>query len=165
MGKQPTVRLASRHGSAPPRVCVLDRTNLKTKLELTLSSRIEAISPAVNRIMRLLKKECYAPEHEFAVETALREALANAILHGNRQDRDKKVHVCCACDSAQGVVIVVQDEGEGFDPAKVPSPLLGEKIHSEGGRGIFLINTLMDEVHVRRGGTEIYMRKGGVGAH
>lgn len=144
---------------------MLDATNLKTKLELTLPSKIEAIPPAVERIMRLLRKECRAREHEFAVETALQEALANAILHGNRQDPNKKVHVCCACDSALGVLIVVQDEGEGFDPAKVPSPLLAENIHSEGGRGIYLINMLMDEVHLRRGGTEIYMRKGRTGPH
>jgi serine/threonine-protein kinase RsbW len=138
---------------------------LKTKLELILPSKIEAIPPAVKQIMRLLRKECCAPEHEFAVETALHEALANAILHGNRQDPNKKVYVCCACDSAKGVLIVVQDEGKGFDPAKVPSPLLAENIHSEGGRGIFLINALMDEVHLRRGGTEIYMRKGGAVSH
>ena len=155
----------SKRRSAQPRVCVLDATNLKTKLELTLPSKIEAISPAVNRIMRLLKKESCAPEHEFAVEAALQEALANAILHGNHLKPRKKVHVCCACDSVQGVLIIVQDEGEGFDPAKIPSPLLGERIHSEGGRGIFLINTLMDEVHLRRGGTQIYMRKRGSGPH
>lgn len=166
MSEQRAAHLMRKHRGAQPRVCVLDATNLKTKLELTIPSKIEAISPAVNRIMRLLKKDSCAPEHEFAVETVLREALANAILHGNRQHPDKMVHVCCACDSVQGVLIVVQDEGEGFDPAKIPSPLLAEKIHSEGGRGIFLINTLMDEVHVRRGGTEIYMRKaGGAGPH
>ncbi len=164
MGKQQAAHLMGRHRSAQPRVCLLDATNLKTKLELILPSRIEAIAPAVNRIMRLLKKECCSPEHEFAVETALQEALANAILHGNRLHPNKKVHVCCGCDFVRGVLITVQDEGEGFDPAKIPSPLLGQRIHSEGGRGIFLINTLMDEVHLRRGGTEIYMRKGS-GSH
>src|SRR5215469_6520214 len=136
LSKQRAAHLMGRHRSAQQRVCVLDATSLKTKLELTLPSKIEAITPAVDRIMRLLKKECCAPEHEFAVETALQEALANAILHGNRKHPDKRVHVCCACDSVQGVLIVVQDEGEGFDPGKVPSPLLAEKIHSEGGRGI-----------------------------
>ena len=164
MGKR-AAHLMGKHCGAQPRVCVLDAANLTTKLELTLPSKIKAISPAVNRIMRLLKKKSCAPEHEFAVETALQEALANAILHGNRLDPGRNVHVCCACDSVQGVLIIVQDEGEGFDPAKVPSPLLGERIHSEGGRGIFLINTLMDEVHLRRGGTEIYMRKGSARPH
>ena len=51
-------------------------------------------------------------------------------------------------------------EGEGFDLTKVPSPLAGENIHSEHGRGIYLVNMLMDEVHFERGGCEIHMRKG-----
>ncbi len=56
--------------------------------------------------------------------------------------------------------MVVKDEGEGFDPASIPSPTAGENIHSGHGRGIYLINLLMDEVGFQRGGTEIYMRKG-----
>jgi len=124
-----------------------------------IDSRIEAISPAVEKLMHVLRETCCAPEQEFAVETALREALANAILHGNRQDPHKRVHVCCACEADQGILIVVKDEGEGFDPEKVPSPLVGENIHSEHGRGIYLLNLLMDEVRFDRRGTEIHMRK------
>lgn len=75
---------------------------------------------------------------------SLREALANAVLHGNRQDPRKKVRVCCACEAARGILIVVKDEGEGFNPEKVPSPLAGENIRSEHGRGIYLLNLLMD---------------------
>lgn len=54
---------------------------------------------------------------------------------------------------------MVKDEGEGFDPAMVPSPLVGENIYSEHGRGIYLINLLMDQVEYKGGGTEIYMRR------
>ncbi len=53
----------------------------------------------------------------------------------------------------------MKDEGEGFVPTKVPSPLVGENIYSEHGRGIYLINLLMEQVEYKRGGTEIYMRK------
>ncbi len=112
---------------------MLDATNLKTKLELTLPSKIEAISPAVKRIMRLLKKESCAPEHEFAVETALQEALANAILHGNRLEPGKKVHVCCACDSVQGVLIIVQDEGEGLILRRSRAHFLARESILKGG--------------------------------
>jgi serine/threonine-protein kinase RsbW len=73
--------------------------------------------------------------------------------------------VCCACDSAKGILIGIRDEGEGFDPAKVPSPLIGEHVASEHGRGIFLINMLMDETHFEDGGREIHMRKGGSTLH
>ena len=53
----------------------------------------------------------------------------------------------------------MKDQGEGFDPSKIPSPLAGQSILSEHGRGIYLINLLMDEVQFRNGGTEIRMRK------
>ncbi len=153
------------HGSAGPPACEFDSDKLAVALDLLLASKTEAISPVVSKIMTLLKKTSCAAENEFAVETALREALANAILHGNRLDPGKKVRICCACQKDRGVIIIVKDEGEGFDLAKVPSPLVGESIQSEHGRGIFLVNMLMDEVHYERGGREIYMRKGGSAAH
>ncbi len=139
--------------------CEFKADNLVLRFDELIDSRIEAISPIVERLMRLLRENCCAPEREFAVETALREALANAVLHGNRQDPGKKVRICCACEASQGILIVVKDEGEGFDPTKVASPLVAENIHSEHGRGIYLLNLLMDEVRFERGGTEIHIRK------
>ncbi len=153
------------HGSAGPPACEFDSDKVAVALDLLLASKTEAISPVVSKIMTLLKKTSCAAENEFAVETALREALANAILHGNHLDPAKKVRICCACQKDRGVIIIVKDEGEGFDLAKVPSPLVGEGIQSEHGRGIFLVNMLMDEVHFERGGREIYMRKGGSATH
>ncbi len=153
---------ANGNSAAPP--CQNDPRKLTMQLDLLVASRAEGISPVVRKLMRLLKKTCLLSEHDFAVETALREALANAIVHGHRWDPNKKVRVCCACDSAHGISIVVKDEGEGFDPAKIPDPLSGERIRSEHGRGIFLIKSLMDEVHFENGGREIHMRKGGPAA-
>jgi len=155
----------STKGSAGPPACAFDSDKLAVALDLLIASRTDTISPIVARIMTLLKKTSCAAEHEFAVETALREALANAILHGNHLDPQKKVRICCVCQKDRGVIIIVKDEGEGFDPAMVPSPLLGENLHSEHGRGIYLVNMLMDEVHYERGGTEIHMRKGGSTTH
>lgn len=91
---------------------------------------------------------------------ALREALAKAVIHGNRRDPNKKVRICCACDSKQGILIVVKDQREGFDPAKISSPLIGKNIWSEHGHGIYLINMLMDDVQFKSGGTGIHMRRG-----
>ena len=96
---------------------------------------------------------------EFEIETSLREALANAIRHGCARDPDKKVQVCVACDDARGMLIVVRDPGPGFDPKSLPSPVVGKNLYAEGGRGIYLINELMDEVSIERGGTEIRMIK------
>jgi serine/threonine-protein kinase RsbW len=96
---------------------------------------------------------------EFQIELALREALANAIVHGCGNDPSKNVEFCVACDETRGLLIVVRDPGSGFDPASIPSPITGQNVFSEHGRGIFLISQLMDEVHFERGGTEIHMRK------
>jgi serine/threonine-protein kinase RsbW len=155
--------MTTSDSSGPPG-CVFDSDKLTVALDLLIGNTTEAISPVVTKIMNLLKKTSCAAEHEFAVETALREALANAIVHGNRLDPGKKVRICCACQKDRGVIIIVKDEGEGFDIARVPSPLIGENIHSEHGRGIYLVNMLMDEVRYERGGREIHMRKRGSAA-
>lgn len=141
----------------PP--CEFQADKLILKVDQLVDSKIDAISPIVDKLMRLINETAGATGHEFAVEMALRESLANAILHGNRQDPSKKVRICCAYQVDRGILIIVKDEGEGFDLSKVPSPLIGENIHSEHGRGIYLINMLMDEVRFERGGTEIHMRK------
>ncbi len=140
--------------------CEFNAEKLILQVDELVPSNIDAVSRIVDRLMRLLKATCCPPEQEYAVEMALREALANAVLHGNRQDSRKMVRVCCACQEGGGILIIVKDDGQGFDPAKIPSPIMGENIHSEHGRGIYLINLLMDEVYFERGGTEIHMRKG-----
>ncbi len=147
------------------RVCHFDPTTLTMGVNVLVESKFEVINPVVEKLVRLLRSNCCAREHEFAVEMALREALANAIVHGNHCDRSKKVTVCCGCDSTKGILIVVKDEGEGFDLADVPSPLLGENVTSEHGRGIFLIKMFMDEIHFEDGGREIHMRKDGSASH
>lgn len=149
---------AEGESKLPP--CEFQADKLILQVDELVNSEINAISPVVDRLMLLIKESACAPEHEFEVETALRESLANAVLHGNRQDPRKQIRICCACQADRGILIIVKDEGEGFDPAKVPSPLVAENLHSDHGRGIYLLNMLMDEVHFERGGTEIHMRKG-----
>lgn len=124
-----------------------------------MKSEIDAISPFVDELMLKIRENYCDPGGEFAIELALREALANAVLHGNREDSGKKVHVCCECDSNVGVSLVVRDEGPGFDLAAVPDPLAPENLGAEHGRGILLMRQFMDEIHYERGGTEVHMRK------
>jgi serine/threonine-protein kinase RsbW len=69
------------------------------------------------------------------------------------------VQFVVACDDERGMLIVVRDPGPGFDPESIPSPVQGDNLFSQGGRGIFLINELMDDVSYEKGGTEIRMRK------
>jgi|SRR5215472_1972059 len=125
-----------------------------------MKSEIEAISPFVDELMLKIKEIRCDPGSEFGIELALREALANAVMHGNHEDPQKKVHVRCMCEEGQGVSIVVRDEGPGFDPTKVPDPLAPENLDAEHGRGILLMKQFMDEIHFERGGTEVHMRKG-----
>lgn len=133
---------------------------LLVKLDVTVAADLGTISPVVAGIMQIVGQMQCAAGREFAIELALREALANAIVHGCGSDRSKSVQCSVACDQARGMLIVVRDPGTGFDPASLPSPVMGQNVFSEHGRGIYLINQLMDDVQVvSRGGTEIVMRK------
>jgi serine/threonine-protein kinase RsbW len=120
---------------------------------------VKAIEPAVTQIMDSVAQMSCGTGKEFEIETAIREALANAIVHGCKEQPHHTVNISVGCDAQRGMIIVVRDPGEGFDPAKLPSPVQGEKIFEDHGRGIYLINRLMDEVRFRRGGAEIWMRK------
>jgi serine/threonine-protein kinase RsbW len=139
--------------------CEFEASDLLVKVDMTLPADVHAISPVVERVMEIVTQMGCAAGREFDVELALREALANAIEHGTGHDPSKQVECCVACDQARGMLIVVRDPGPGFDPASIESPIVGQNIFSTGGRGIYLINQLMDEVRFERGGTEIHMRK------
>jgi len=128
-------------------------------VSLTMRSEIDAISPLVDGLMPLIKISRCVSGDERNVEIALREALANAVLHGNRQNIQKKVHISCCVHPGKELSIVVKDEGSGFDPSRVPDPTAVEKIHLENGRGILLMNALMDDVRFEHGGTEVQLHK------
>jgi serine/threonine-protein kinase RsbW len=140
--------------------CVFDPDRLVVRFELTISGSVKAIDPAVEQIMAVAESMGCAAGKEFAIETAVREALANAIVHGCGQDSSKQVTISAYCDEERGMILVVRDPGKGFDPKSVVSPVQGDRVFAEHGRGIYLINQLMDEVRFRAGGTEIWMRKG-----
>jgi serine/threonine-protein kinase RsbW len=127
-------------------------------LEHSLPSEVAAISPFVDRLMLLLSKCGIVPEGVSDVEVALREALANAIIHGNHEDPRKHVHVTCRCEPGE-VSIAVKDQGEGFDINNVPDPTAPENIGSVHGRGIQLMKVVMDEVRFQEGGVVVHMRK------
>src|SRR5512136_2846632 len=125
--------------------CEFDAETLRSRLDLTIPGEVGAIPPAVEKIMTNVGEMGCAAGKEFEIELALTEALANAVVHGCERDPGKSVEVCAACDPARGILIVVRDPGPGFDASQVPSPVVGERIFSEGGRGIYLINRLMDD--------------------
>jgi serine/threonine-protein kinase RsbW len=138
--------------------CEFESDDLLVKVDLKLPGEVQAISPVVARVMAIVTEMGCAAGREFEIELALREALANAVEHGSGHNPSKEVQCCVACDHARGMLIIVRDPGPGFDPSSIPSPIVGQNLFSTGGRGIYLINQLMDEVRYEKGGTEIHMR-------
>ena len=130
------------------------------ELELWMPSETEAISPTIEQLMRLIEPWRCITGDEFAVELALREALNNAVIHGNRLEPNKLVEIHCRCERGKGVWLTVRDEGTGFDPSAVPSPLTPGGLAAEHGRGLHLMKLMMDEVSFKCGGSEVHMRKG-----
>lgn len=109
-------------------------------------------------VLRELQRHRYSAKDAFAVKLALEEALTNAIKHGNRNDPSKKVTVRYAV-SAEKAVVIVRDEGPGFEPAQVPDCTAPERLPLPNGRGIMLIQSYMDEVCFRDNGRELYLMK------
>jgi serine/threonine-protein kinase RsbW len=133
--------------------------NLILKLSITLAADEQAVDPMVRNIMDIVRQMHCADGKEEAIELALAEAMANAVVHGCERDPSKIIECDVACDEEHGMLIVVRDPGKGFDPKSLPNPVLGENIYSNHGRGIYLINQLMDEVKFLKNGTEIHMIK------
>jgi serine/threonine-protein kinase RsbW len=128
------------------------------EIDSWMPSQIQAISAWVDRLMLLIAESHCIPGEEADVELALREALGNAVLHGNLEDPERKVHIRCRCVPGKEISIVVTDQGKGFDFAKTRDELTSNPTH-ERGHGIQLMEAYMDEVHFERGGSEVHMRK------
>jgi len=118
-----------------------------------------AIVGVTDGVTQLLRSKAWPDDKAMDVELALQEALANAVRHGCGGDPAKRVQCCVTHDAAGEVVIVIRDPGPGFDAKAVPDPLAGDNVFKPSGRGIYLINRLMDEVRFADEGREIRMRK------
>jgi serine/threonine-protein kinase RsbW len=143
----------------PPQSCAFDSSKLDLKLSVTLAADRDTVDPVVRSVMEVVREMKCAPGREDDIELALTEALANAVVHGAKNDPSKIIECDVACDSQHGILIIVRDPGPGFDPTKIPDPCHGENIYANHGRGIYLINQLMDEVQFHKNGTEIHMLK------
>jgi serine/threonine-protein kinase RsbW len=94
------------------------------------------------------------------ISMAVREAMINAVMHGNGYSPDKRVSLSFE-QSGGNLVITIRDEGPGLDPEEIPDPLSPENLMKQSGRGIFLMRAFMDEVKFRKlePGTEITLIK------
>jgi len=121
--------------------------------ELSLPSRIDTVAKAAAAVAEFLSRSGISDDAAFGIDMAVREAVTNAVIHGNRQDENKTVDVTLK-SSPDAVEISVHDQGPGFNPEDVPDPTAAENILKASGRGIFFMRTFMDEVDwlIRPGG-------------
>jgi serine/threonine-protein kinase RsbW len=149
MAHTQSLSLLPRNGHSAPFV----------ELRQSLASKVAAISPFTEQLMRFILNFRMADGSEIDIEMALLEALANAVIHGNGDNSCKSVCVTCRCYMDGEVAITVRDEGKGFDSSTVPDPTFLENLLFTHGRGIYLMKTLMDEVFFEEGGAVVMMRK------
>jgi serine/threonine-protein kinase RsbW len=130
------------------------------QLDLVIPGDPAVIGTVTDGVVQLLRDRLAVVGHEFEIELALQEALANAIRHGCHGDPSKSVECRVTYERTGDVLIVIRDPGPGFDVTRVPDPLEDANVLRASGRGLFLIRQLMDEVRFASGGREIRMRKG-----
>jgi serine/threonine-protein kinase RsbW len=131
------------------------------RFHLDLGSRFENIELVQVVLKDTLDQLGIEEDARHWIDVAVREAVANAIKHGNAQNPDKQVHIDLLLEGDQ-LVIRIEDEGEGFDPSSVQDPLAPENILRPNGRGIFYMKNFMDDIHYDLrpgGGTVVTMRK------
>ncbi len=131
------------------------------RFHLDLGSRFENIELAQIVLKDTLDQLGVEEDVREGIDLAVREAVANAIKHGNKQDPDKQVHVDLLLEGDE-LIIRIADEGAGFDPSAVPDPLAPENILRTNGRGILFMRKSVDDVQFSvqpEGGTVVTMRK------
>jgi len=136
-------------------------TSQSLHAHLVLASRFENIEVAERALRDLCDQAGCDGDDLYWVVTALREALANAVRHGNRSEPERRVFVDYSVDPSM-VTIQVEDEGEGFDPATIPDPTDPENLLRPNGRGIFYMQQFMNHVEFGQapnGGTSVRMVK------
>jgi serine/threonine-protein kinase RsbW len=131
------------------------------KTQITLDSTLQSADDAEAMVMQEAQRLGFNEEEQHQVAMAVRECMVNAVVHGNRYSKKKKVHLDIE-RSERSLTVTVGDEGEGFDLSSLPDPLSPENLLRQSGRGILLIRAFMDEfdLHPRPGGgTEVRLVK------
>jgi anti-sigma regulatory factor (Ser/Thr protein kinase) len=129
------------------------------QMNLTVPAVPSSIETVSDGVTQLLTGRGWKEDDIIKVDLALQEALANGIRHGAKNDPTKFIQCVVSTDRSGELVIVVRDPGTGFDPSKVANPLEEANLLKSSGRGVYLINQLMDDVAFADGGREVQMRK------
>jgi serine/threonine-protein kinase RsbW len=130
-------------------------------IELTIGSRFEFLELVGSVTKQVSELGAFDEDSANWIELAIREAVINAIKHGNRMDATKSVEITYTLDESS-LGVSIRDSGEGFDFQHLPDPLSPENLLNPNGRGIFYMKTFMDEVEFGRhpkGGTLVRLSK------
>lgn len=128
-------------------------------LNSVIPSDPKFLDDAVKEVTRAIDDTTFWGDVD-GIGLAVREALGNAIIHGNHSDPEKSVGIFLAVNESCDLLIVVWDSGAGFDPSSVPNPTVGDGLLPNDSRGIFLIRQFMDRVDFRfKQGTEVVMHR------
>ncbi|MBC7798320.1 MAG: ATP-binding protein [Pyrinomonadaceae bacterium] len=131
------------------------------KTELILPSNLDSIEQAAALAADFAAKVGVAEDDLFGIDLSVRETVANAIKHGNKEDETKQVRVTFE-RTEQNLIITVQDEGAGFDFDHLPDPTNAENLMKTSGRGIFIIKNFLDSADwakAQNGGTIVKLTK------
>lgn len=129
------------------------------QLNMIIPADPDAISTVTEGLEKMLKEKGWPERDVIGVELAVREALANAIRHGCAGDKTKQVQCYVTFEPSGELSVVIRDPGPGFEASAVPDPMEAENMFKSSGRGVYLINQLMDAVRFRDSGREVEMRK------
>ena len=136
-------------------------TGSKQVLDHHYPSTLESVDLAEEEILTAAERAGFDEDDRHRIGMAVRECMVNAIVHGNRYNRNKRVRVSVAIESAH-FTIRITDEGEGFEMQEVPDPLHDTNLLRHSGRGLFLMGAFMDDMKVRKvspAGTEVTLVK------
>jgi len=148
--------------TSPLRLCVRRTSSSGTRGSATLVTlRLPSDVGCIEEAVELVTRHCLAGHSttqtmRFRLRVVLSEALSNAIVRGNAEDRSKWVHVEAEL-VPESIRVSVTDEGPGFDPGSIPEPIRPEQLDESGGRGLFLIRKLVDSVQFNEQGNSICM--------
>jgi len=130
-------------------------------LEQVLDSNLESVDHAEQTVLREAEVLGFDEDDLHRIGISVRECMVNAVVHGNRYNARKKVHLKVS-RAPDRLTVWVADEGEGFDPATLPDPLAGDNLLRQSGRGVLMMQAFMDEFQIcprAPQGTEVKMVK------
>jgi serine/threonine-protein kinase RsbW len=128
-------------------------------------STLESVDLAEGEILHAAEHAGFDEDERHRIGMAVRECMVNAVVHGNRYNRNKRVHVSvqiAKVETSHSFVIRITDQGEGFEVHEVPDPLHDTNLLRHSGRGLFLMGAFMDDMKVRKvspAGTEVTLVK------